>query len=134
MGTGLGGGASVGNIIDYRDYVYVSSSIIYGNMELSISWGALDHAPQLMSCDYYVFSNTTLYTHTHTLYTANQETMVELVSFFQRSLPEELLAPPSRAATQASPTSSREDEDSDLNGNTEVLSTCSINVHMYTYM
>ena len=58
------------------------------------------------------------YSHTHTpcLCTANQETMVELVSFFQRSLPEELLTPPSRTTTQlTTPTSSQEREDSGLN-------------------
>ena len=35
----------------------------------NINWGALDHAshaPQLMSCNYYLYAHTHTHTHTHT--------------------------------------------------------------------
>ena len=72
------------------------------------------------TCYPHTFFSLSLHTHTRThVHTANQETMVELVSFFQRSLPKELLSS-ERTKALATPTSSRDAECSDMNGRIEV--------------
>ena len=49
---------------------------------------------------------------------ANQETVVELVSFFQRSIPEELLS--HRSAASVTPSSSQENDSTDHLDKTQV--------------